>query len=242
MSQRPTTKQQAAAKLVGVLYVATNLTAIAAFWVRGQFIVPRNPEATAAKIAASEAFFRSGVVIELLTVAGVLVLAASLYFVLRPVDRLLALSALLWRVVENIVLASAPLSAVALAILASAGSAGGPGLDTSMMTLFARLYGVSYQFGFLFLGLGSTMFSYLWLRSRYIPSAIAIWGILSSLLLAIGAAALILEPTLSRVLGLTYMLPMGIYEFGLGLWLIFTRLRADEEKTGNSGSLWSLEE
>jgi hypothetical protein len=72
----------------------------------------------------------------------------------------------------------------------------------------------------MFLGLGSTVFSYLWLKSRYIPRALAAWGIFSSLLMAIATLAIMTFPRLSS-LGLTYMMPLGLYELGLGWWLLF---------------------
>ena len=81
------------------------------------------------------------------------------------------------------------------------------------------------RIAFVFLGLGSTVFSYLWFKSRYIPRALAAWGIFSSLVLAIVSLAIMVFPGLAAV-GLAYMMPMGIYEVGLGLWLLFKGLRA----------------
>ena len=45
------------------------------------------------------------------------------------------------------------------------------------------MYGIGLSIGFVFLGLGSAVFSYVWLKSRYIPKALALLGIFGSLLL-----------------------------------------------------------
>lgn len=74
--------------------------------------------------------------------------------------------------------------------------------------------------GFILLGLGSTVFAYLLLKSRYVPKALASLGIFSSSVLAIVTWAIMVFPSLGDILGLAYMAPMGIYEVGLGLWLL----------------------
>ena len=76
-----------------------------------------------------------------------------------------------------------------------------------------------------FLGLGSTLFSYLRFKSRYIPRALAALGIFSSLVLAIVTLTIMVFPALGAI-GLTYMAPMFFYEVGLGLWLLVKGLQA----------------
>ena len=44
-------------------------------------------------------------------------------------------------------------------------------------------YGLTFNIVAIFLGLGSTIFNYLFFKSKYIPRALASWGIFSSLLL-----------------------------------------------------------
>ena len=74
------------------------------------------------------------------------------------------------------------------------------------------------------------MFSWLWLKSRYIPRALAVWGIFASSVLAFGTLAIMLFPRLG-VVGLTYMAPMFFYEVGLGLWLLIKGLRIPAPQT-----------
>ena len=80
------------------------------------------------------------------------------------------------------------------------------------------------QIGFVFLGLGSTAFSYLWLKSHYIPWALAAWGIFASLVLVVVTLAIMVFPDLGTTLGLAYMAPMFFYEVSLGLWLLIKGL------------------
>jgi hypothetical protein len=213
------------ARLTGFLYVFSNATAIFAFWVRNQILVGRDPVQTGDNILASEALFRAGLAAELITIVATTALVLGSYVVLRRVDRNLGLLAVLWRVLENAVLASLTFASfVALAVLQS-GSAEPQTLQGFAYALI-RVHMYGFQVGFLFLGLGSALMSYLWLRSGYIPRLFAGWGIFASLLMAVVSLLLIVKPDLIRVITLGYMAPMGIFEIGLGFWLLFKGLKA----------------
>lgn len=94
----------------------------------------------------------------------------------------------------------------------------------SLAMLALSTQGLGMNVGFILVGLGSAVFAYLLLKSGYVPRALAAWGIFSSLLLAIVTLAIMVFPSWAA-LGLTYMMPMGIYEVGLGLWLLVKGIR-----------------
>jgi hypothetical protein len=223
--------QYTAARIVGFLYLFTNATAIFAFSVRGKLIVSRDAAQTSTNILASERLFRIGIATELITVVGVLILVWGLYVVLKPIDKNVVWLATLLRLGENFVLAFITIQEfTALAFLKGAATLqalSAPQLQGLSYT-FLRVYGDAFNIGFLFLGLGSAVFSYLWWKSRYIPRALAAWGIFSSLIMAVMSVAIIVFPKL-KALGITYMLPMGIYEFGLGIWLLVKGIQAPQQ-------------
>jgi hypothetical protein len=220
--------QYTAAKIVGFLYLFTNATAIVAFSARGKLMVPHDAVQTTRNIAASERLFRIGIAFELITVVGVIILLWALYVVLKPINKNVALLGAFFRLAENFVLAFITAQEfAALAVLkgiASLQAFGTPQLQ-GLSDIFLRVYGETFNIGFLFLGLGSAVFSYLWLKSRYIPRVLAAWGIFSSLVMAVMSLALIVFPGLSAM-GMIYMMPMGLYEFGLGFWLLIRGIRA----------------
>jgi Domain of unknown function (DUF4386) len=227
--------QRVAAKIVGFLYLFTNATAIFAFSVRGKLIAPGDAAKTATNIAASEQLFRVGIAFELVTVAGVLVLVWGLYVILAPIDRNLVWLATFLRLGENFVLAFATILEFATLALVKAAapvetfSAQQPAL----IDVAVRIYGNTFNVGFLFLGLGSAVFSYLWWKSRYIPRLLAGWGIFASLIMAAMSIAIVVFPSLAR-LGLTYMMPMAVYEFGLGFWLLIKGIQAPQRAVASA--------
>jgi hypothetical protein len=62
---------------------------------------------------------------------------------------------------------------------------------------FVRAYDAGYLIGLVLFGLGSTVFADLWFKSRYIPRALAAWGIFSSLVAAIVTLAIMVFPSLA---------------------------------------------
>jgi hypothetical protein len=220
--------QRIAAKIVGFLYLFTNATAIFAFSIRGKLIASGEAARTATNIAGSERLFRIGIANELITIVGVFALIWGLYVILNPIDRNLVWLATFLRLAENFVLAF--VTVLELAVLALVKSSAylqsfATEQSQGLAYMLLRIYGEAFSIGFFFLGLGSAVFSYLWWKSRYIPRLLAGWGIFASLVMALMSLAIIVFPTLSK-LGLTYMMPMGLYEFGLGLWLLIKGIQA----------------
>jgi hypothetical protein len=220
--------QHAAARVIGIIYPIQMATGIfGEVFARGQLIVRANPTRTAENIMASEQLFRLSIAGDLITYILVMVLTWAFYVLLRPVNRHLALLGAFFRLSELAVLCVATVnSLVALRLIS--GAAYLKTFDTgqlhSLVMLAYQTQGLGMSVGFILLGLGTSVFAYLLLRSRYIPKAFAFLGIFSSLLLAIGSLAIIVFPRLG-VIGISYIIPMGLYEVGLGFWLLIKGIK-----------------
>jgi len=210
--------------VAGLLYLVQMATGVfGEAYVRGPLIVRGDATRTAQNILGAERLFRLSIAGDLVTYVAVLVLIWALYVVVRPVDKNVALLAVLFRLAENAVLCVATVnSLVALRLLSGADDF--KAFDVSQLHALARLalaaQGLAMRVGFVLLGLGSAVFGYLLLKSRYVPRALAAWGIFASLALAIVTLVIVVFPRAGDVMGLAYMAPMGLYEVGLGLWLL----------------------
>jgi hypothetical protein len=217
--------------VVGAIYLAAMASSMFAELYALDGAVTLDAAATARNIAAREGLFRLGIVTHLLTFASDAPLAAALFIVLSPVNKGLALLGAFWRLVDCAVLAVATLAQlVALRLLEHPPYMGA--LDTGQVAALARLMlgvrGQGLGVGWLFLGLGSLTFSYVWLQSRYIPRILALWGMFASGLLAAGPVVVMLSPTVGGAIDPWYMIPMFFYEVPLGLWLLVRALPKDE--------------
>jgi hypothetical protein len=219
--------QRKAARAVGFTYLLAMVTAIFGFYARAHVIVPGNAAETARNIMASELLFRAGIASDVITFVTDIVLITALFVVLRPVNRSLALLATFWRLMETAVLVVVTLNGFdVLRFLSGADYLGA--FEADRLQVLARLslgaYVAGYYVGFVFLGLGSAVFSYLWFKSGYIPRALAALGVFSSLLLAACNFAFILSPSLAKMVGPGYMAPMGVFEVTMGFWLLLKGL------------------
>ncbi|HVS31037.1 MAG TPA: DUF4386 domain-containing protein [Thermoanaerobaculia bacterium] len=225
-------EQQTAARVVGFIHLMAMATSMfAELYVRGPLIARGDAIQTAINIAESERLFRISTVIHLITFASDAVVAVALYVVLSRINRNVALLGAFWRLANCSILAVILLGDFAvLTLLSGAGSlrAFNPAQLQALVQLSLSVEGAGFQIGFVFLGLGSTVFAWLWLKSRYVPRGLAAWGIFASLVLAFGTVAIMLFPAL-RVVGMSYMAPMFFYEVGLGLWLVIKGLRQPSE-------------
>jgi hypothetical protein len=229
-----------AARLAGALYLLTMATGIfGTSYVRGSLIVRGEATQTAQNIIESERLFRIGIATDLITYTAVIVLTWTLYVLLRSMDRNLALLAVFLRLAEVAIHFVATLFGLVTLVLLS-GADYLNTFDTSQLHTLARValsaQGAGVNFGFILLGLGSTVFAYLLLRSGYVPRVLAAWGMFSSLLLSTSAALLVVFPAVGPFQLIT-MIPMFIYEVTLGFWLLLKGAKVNASSASASGAL-----
>ncbi|MDQ6719075.1 MAG: DUF4386 domain-containing protein [Gemmatimonadota bacterium] len=212
-------QQRKAARIVGFTYLLAMVVAVfAESYARAHVVIPGNPLETASNIAANETLFRSGIAANILVSVIDTVLITSLYVVLRPINRNLAALAVFFRVIETAVLTVTSANDFG-AIRIVAGTR-----DLSALSVLTAAHGIGFTVAFIFLGLGSTLFAYLWWQARYVPRVLAGLGIVGSALMAAVSLAFLVDPGLLKVLFPVYMGPIGIFEISMGLWLLFKGL------------------
>jgi hypothetical protein len=220
--------QHKAAKVVGFTYLFAMLTSIFGFYVRAHLIISGNAAQTAHNIVASELLFRAGIASDLVTFVADIALITALYVVLKPINQNFALLAVFWRLLETATLVVSTLSCLGVLLFLS-GADYLRAFEADQLQALARLsigvLGAGYTVGFVFLGLGSTVFGYLWFKSRYIPRVLAAFGVFSSLLLATCNFAFIIFPAFAKLVSPFYMAPMGVFEVTMGGWLLLKGLR-----------------
>src|SRR5438552_15680212 len=223
--------QRKAARVVGFSYLFALPPAIfAEFYVRTQLIASDNAAQTARNIMAHERLFRLGTASNLTVFAVNVVLIIALYVVLMPVDRSLALLATGWGLIETASLVVVTLSDFdVLRILSGADYL--HAFEASQLQALARLslgaHGAAYNVGLVLAGLRSTTFCYLWFKSRFIPRALAAWGMVASFLMGGSAFLFIIFPELAKVVPVEiYGSSIFFFELTMGFWVLLEGLPA----------------
>ena len=221
--------QRKAATVVGFSYLFALPPAIfAEFYVRAQLIAFDNAAQTAQNIMAHERLFRLGIASNLTVFAVDVVLIIALYVVLMPVNRSLALLATGWGLIETAILVFVTLRDFeVLRILSGADYL--QAFEASRLQALARLslsaHADAYNVGLVLAGLRSTAFCYLWFKSRFIPTALAAWGMVASLLMGASAFLFIIFPELARLVSVAfYGAPIFFFELTMGFWLLLRGL------------------
>lgn len=171
-----------------------------------------------ASIAQHATDMRVAVVLSLLGCFSALVLAVTLYAITREVDADLAMLALTCRVAEGVISGISIPETLGLLWLATATGVNAPDPGAAH-ALGAYLLKGDMAVTATFFAVGSTLFSYLFLRGRMIPVALAWLGVLASVLLVVGLPLQIAGVLRGSITQLMY-LPMLAFEIPLGLWLL----------------------
>jgi hypothetical protein len=226
--------QSKAAKVVGLAYLLAIVPAVfAEFYVSSQLMVHGNAAQTALNIMAHERLFRLGIASNLTVFAMDVVLITALYVVLKPVHRNLALLAAFWGLIETATLVVVTLNDLGvLAVLSDADYLRVFEADRLQALALVSIgaHRDAYDVGLVFSGLRGTVFCYLWLKSGFIPKALAALGVLSSFLLLTCTFTFIIVPELSNVVTVEYYGgPIFVFELTIGFWLLLKRLRTTGE-------------
>ncbi len=188
-------------------------------------------------VSSSETLLRLGVVAGLATSLGIVVLAVLLYVVLGGQGRIVALVALGWWLAEAIVLAVARIGDAALIQVGLDFVKAGTPADSSYQTMGAFLYhGLDQQLGstthMFFYCAGGLVWYYLFFRSRLIPRAISLFGLIA---VAVGSAGIIAQ-LLGYDIPILVYVPILPFELTIGSWLLFKGIPVNAEPSRGVGT------
>jgi len=187
------------------------------------------------RIAAAEGQYRLGLTCQIVTTLSLIWLAVSFYSMLKRVDPKIALVAMLAWVVESGL--SALINLFDFLSLRMSLNATKPGADVAQLAalgdLADRASGLAFNLGVIVFSMGSILFYALFLKSRYLPRAIAGFDLLASALVLLVGFVRLLDPVLAKSLGFGFI-PMSIAEFGTGLWLLIVGTRIPPMRTSTA--------
>ena len=232
--------QRTAAKVAGIAgLLAFVLVVFGNYVLLGPLVIPRNAVDTARNILAHQTQFRFAAVCFLTYAVGVVVLLSALYVILAPVNRGLALAGALFRLVFAMLWLIAPLNSLAALRLLG---------DTPYLKVFEpdRLQALArvqiagsfddYYVGLPFFGLAATVCAWLWLKSKYIPRGLAIFGVIASAWCVFCAFVYLIFPQFNKIVNdYIFDSPMALFELIVSIWLLFKGLKPTESDQMRAG-------
>lgn len=219
-----------AAKIAGFMFLCSLLVpALNWAFILSKFIVPENEISTAHNILANKVFFILGILNEVLSAVIIISLSLSLYIILKSIDKNLALFAFVLKLVNAfLTLVIAFAHVVVLQVLNNLSS-----LTTTNQEQVKALIGVLLSNHIsltsipgMFLGLSMSIFLYLLMRSKYIPSFLACFGFISYVLIFIYDLLFLLTPSFSSIpiIQIIGWGPNVLFISIIGIWLLIKGL------------------
>ncbi|MDF7817542.1 DUF4386 domain-containing protein [Runella sp. MFBS21] len=153
---------------------------------------------------------------------AVVVLAVVIYPYLEIYNKRIALGYLCARLFEALMLAVGMISLLSVAGLEQSH----PKVDAAQLIVMVAQKSNfwAYQLAMLTLGVGSIGFCYTLWKLKWVPTFLAIWGLVGYLGLALGA----IFELFGYPIGLIMSLPGGLFEVAFGIWLCLKGLSFDK--------------
>lgn len=210
------------ARLAGFVYLLLIVLFMGGAMVISHIVGEGDFNSKSAHILGSIHLFRGALLLQLLGSIFTVVLAYALYVVVKPIHTRMAQMALCWRLGEAFVgTAFTWTSYVELGIYTTGFN---EAQAKPFLTMLHDLGLATFNITTLMFSFGSTLFFYLFLKSVYIPKALAAFGIFASVLVTLLSVTHLVFPEYTQALQMAW-LPIFAAEIFTGVWLLVRGVR-----------------
>lgn len=207
------------AKVAGWLYFTIIVTTILSLiFLAGQFTDFSDNTATIAKIAKNPLVVRGYAVFEIFMYSAVIILAASLFELLKPVNPLLARSAMLLRVGEAMMGYISVICLLAILFIAKDQKIAAD-MQSQALVIYS-IKDIASKILMFCISIGSIFFCWLFYKSRMIPRFLSIWGIVGFSLMLLAGTLVLLDVGVGKHVNALAAGLVILFEIAIGLWLM----------------------
>jgi hypothetical protein len=224
-------KVEKTSRVLGIAFLLQFVTSFSSgLFLKPALIVPGDINETMLKIANNAWLMRANILLDMLTVLGIIFLGAMLFVTLREHNEKAALIALGFYIIEAALLAASRSEAFSLLRMSQEyASAGQPAyLPTIANLALESMDFVGSTLHMLAFCPGGILFYYLLYKSNIVPRVLSLWGLITILPLLIG--------TITQIFGVTLpiyaYLPYVPFEFVIGVWITVKGIKDVSETAG----------
>ncbi|MEJ2103665.1 MAG: DUF4386 domain-containing protein [Ignavibacteriaceae bacterium] len=217
-------QQAAIVRLTGLTYIIIIVIGVLnSIFIDSRLIVYEDITLTINNILSNEFLFRFGSASVLILYLLMILLSVLLYLILKNVNKNLALIAMVFRFGEALLgVTTVLISFIVLNLLSNQFNAASIE-NTQVNVLIAALLdarNTGLYMVLLLVGLGGTLFFYLFYKSFYIPRILSIWGMFTYLSMLILSLISILFPESPDQLEIVLYGLGTLFELTIGFWLL----------------------
>ena len=218
---------KAVTKVLGIAFLLQFVTSfISGAFLKQTWFVPGNISETMLNIGNNPLLMRTTILLDMLTALGIIFLGAMLYVTLRMQNEKMALVALGFYGLEAALLAASRMDAFSLLRISQEYVAtGSPAyLMTMGQVAYESMDFVGNTLHMLAFCLGGILFYSLLYKSRVVPVALSLWGLIAILPMLIG--------TVSQIYGYTipffFYLPYVPFELVIAIWILVKGIQEEQ--------------
>jgi Domain of unknown function (DUF4386) len=216
------------ARVLGAAFLLQFVTSLFSGTVlRQAWLVPGDIGATMLNIASKPWLMSASILVDMLTALGIIFLGAMLYTALREQNEKIALTALGFYILEAVLLATSRIATFALIGIsqAYAVSASPAYLLTMGNLAFQSMDFVGSTLHMLVFCLGGILFYSLLVKSRIVPVALSLWGLIATLPMLIGTLAQIFGHSIPFI----FYVPYVPFELVMAVWILVKGIQTGSE-------------
>ena len=209
-------------RVAGLTYIIVIVIGVFnAIFIDSRLIINGDINLTVNNIIADEFLFRFGITCEIILYATVIMLSVSLYLILKSVNKNIALLAMVFRTSEALLgITTGLIGFIILGLLNNQVNMSSIEnthmIDALLSTRSNGLYIILFL-----VGLGGTLFLYLFYKSFYIPRILSVWGMFTYLSMLILSLIGILLPDYPDLIEFILYGLGTMFELTIGFWLLF---------------------
>lgn len=223
--------QNAYARLAGLSYIVVILLGFFSVNINKVSLSSVNNAQPFASIVSDETLFRISFTGEVVMYLLVIVLVYSLFVVLKEIDKNIAFMAMLFRLTEAVLGVATTIFSGTIPLLFIKNPEAFHSIEfQNLFRLFLDVRGAGLDIVLMFIGVGGTLFCWLFYKSNYVPKILAGWGIFTYLSMLILSIASLLSPSISESIKMIFFAPGGLFELVFGLRLLVKGIKISPDK------------
>jgi len=206
-------------KFAGIRYLVIILCGVGSeVALRGPLIDFGSADGTAQAILAQTIRFRLSIITDIVMALADVTLAILLFWMFRPVSAGLALTAMIFRLLQSGLIAAGLLNLQTAVLLLETGA-----IDDSadLALTFIALHANGYDLGLVFFGINCLITAVLVVQSGFVHRVLGIGLGLSGMVYLSGSILRFAAPDLHGIVAPAYVVPL-VAETAFCLWLLFT--------------------
>ena len=213
------------ARFAGVLYLVIIVCGVGGQGLIREPLLAETAAQTVRNLVDAELAFRLSILADLAMVLADVGLGVLLYLLLAPVNRVLSLAAMAFRLAQA---AALGLNLVNLhqAVTIATSTSFAAGQRDALVVSLLDAHAAGYDLGLVFFAVNCLLVGLLVARARFLPRALGYGIAVSGVVYLVGSAARFVAPELAAALAPAYVIPL-LAETALCGWLLVVGLDAD---------------